>query len=78
MFKKVFNITIAGKSRAVCRVDDLLDLQCTAPRRRARLEDRPTDGAGSCGLKTFSEYAVRFNIEENFLDDQSNGWNIQI
>lgn len=23
------------------------------------------------------EYGLRFDIEENFLDDQSNGWNIQ-
>ena len=28
-------------------------------------------------LKTFQEYGLRFDIEENFLDDQSNGWNIQ-
>jgi Transposase DDE domain len=28
-------------------------------------------------LKTFQEYGFRFEIEENFLDDQSNGWNIQ-
>lgn len=28
-------------------------------------------------LKTFEEYGLRFDIEENFLDDQSNGWNIQ-
>lgn len=28
-------------------------------------------------LQTFREYALRFDIEENFLDDQSNGWNIQ-
>ena len=27
-------------------------------------------------LKTFQEYGLRFDIEENFLDDQSNGWNI--
>lgn len=28
-------------------------------------------------LKTFEEYGLRFDIEENFLDDQSSGWNIQ-
>ncbi|MGB3695765.1 MAG: transposase [Spirulinaceae cyanobacterium] len=28
-------------------------------------------------LQTFSEYGLRFDIEENFLDDQSQGWNIQ-
>ena len=28
-------------------------------------------------LQTFSEYGLRFDIEENFLDDQSGGWNIQ-
>lgn len=28
-------------------------------------------------LQTFSEYGLRFDIEETFLDDQSNGWNIQ-
>jgi hypothetical protein len=28
-------------------------------------------------LHTFQEYGLRFDIEENFLDDQSNGWNIQ-
>jgi hypothetical protein len=28
-------------------------------------------------LKTFEEYGLRFDIEENFLDDQSNGWNVQ-
>ena len=28
-------------------------------------------------LQTFWEYGLRFDIEENFLDDQSNGWNIQ-
>lgn len=28
-------------------------------------------------LQTFAEYGLRFDIEENFLDDQSNGWNIQ-
>jgi hypothetical protein len=28
-------------------------------------------------LNTFQEYGLRFDIEENFLDDQSNGWNIQ-
>ena len=28
-------------------------------------------------LQTFAEYGLRFDIEENFLDDQSGGWNIQ-
>lgn len=28
-------------------------------------------------LQTFHEYGLRFDIEENFLDDQSNGWNVQ-
>ena len=28
-------------------------------------------------LQTFREYGLRFDIEENFLDDQSNGWNVQ-
>lgn len=28
-------------------------------------------------LQTFAEYGFRFDIEENFLDDQSAGWNIQ-
>lgn len=28
-------------------------------------------------LKTFEEYGWRFDIEENFLDAQSNGWKIQ-
>ena len=28
-------------------------------------------------LKTFQEYGWRFDIEEAFLDDQSNGWNLQ-
>ena len=28
-------------------------------------------------LQTFLEYGLRFDIEESFLDDQSNGWNIQ-
>lgn len=31
----------------------------------------------STTLKTFQEYGLRFDIEENFLDEQSNGWNIQ-
>ncbi len=35
------------------------------------VSDEPTT------LHTFAEYALRFDIEENFLDDQSNGWNIQ-
>ena len=37
----------------------------------AILSDEPTN------LQTFAEYALRFDIEESFLDDQSNGWNIQ-
>jgi len=37
----------------------------------AIVSDEPTT------LQTFSEYGLRFDIEENFLDDQSNGWNIQ-
>ncbi len=28
-------------------------------------------------LPTFAEYGLRFDIEENFLDDQSAGWNVQ-
>lgn len=28
-------------------------------------------------LKTFEEFALRFDIEEGFLDDQSSGWNMQ-
>ena len=28
-------------------------------------------------LQTFAEYGLRFDIEENFLDDQSAGWNVQ-
>lgn len=28
-------------------------------------------------LHTFQEYGLRFDIEENFLDDQSSGWNLQ-
>jgi uncharacterized protein (UPF0128 family) len=26
---------------------------------------------------TFQEYGMGFDIEENFLDDQSSGWNLQ-
>ena len=37
----------------------------------AIVSDEPTT------LQTFCEYGLRFDIEENFLDDQSNGWNIQ-
>ena len=37
----------------------------------AIVSDEPTS------LKTFEEYGLRFDIEENFLDDQSSGWNIQ-
>jgi hypothetical protein len=28
-------------------------------------------------LQTFADYGLRFDIEETFLDDQSNGWNVQ-
>jgi hypothetical protein len=28
-------------------------------------------------LQTFLEYGLRFDIEEAFLDDKSNGWNLQ-
>lgn len=28
-------------------------------------------------LQTFAEYGLRFDIEENFLDDRSAGWNVQ-
>ncbi|WP_250565111.1 transposase [Adonisia turfae] len=28
-------------------------------------------------LQSFQDYGLRFDIEENFLDDQSNGWNVQ-
>jgi hypothetical protein len=29
-------------------------------------------------LQCFREYGLRFDIEENFLDDQSSGWNLQL
>jgi hypothetical protein len=35
------------------------------------VSDEPTT------LHTFQEYGLRFDIEEAFLDDQSNGWNLQ-
>ena len=35
------------------------------------LSDEPTDG------KTFEEYGRRFDIEENFLDDKSNGFQLE-
>ncbi len=35
------------------------------------VSDEPTS------LHTFEEYGQRFEIEEAFLDDQSNGWNLQ-
>jgi Transposase DDE domain len=35
------------------------------------LSDEPTDG------KTFEEYGLRFDIEENFLDDKSNGFQLE-
>ncbi|XHX75904.1 MAG: hypothetical protein RBJ76_15790 [Stenomitos frigidus ULC029] len=28
-------------------------------------------------LQSFQEYGLRFDIEGNFWDDQSNGWNVQ-
>ncbi len=28
-------------------------------------------------LQTFHEYGLRFDIEENFLDDKSNGFNLE-
>lgn len=31
----------------------------------------------SAGISTFKEYGRRFDIEENFLDDKSNGFNVQ-
>lgn len=37
----------------------------------ALVSDEPTR------LHTFAEYGLRFDIEESFLDDQSNGWNVQ-
>jgi hypothetical protein len=35
------------------------------------VSDQPTD------VKTFDEYGLRFNIEENFLDDKSNGFQLE-
>jgi Transposase DDE domain len=35
------------------------------------LSDEPTDG------QTFEEYGLRFDIEENFLDDKSNGFQLE-
>ena len=35
------------------------------------LSDEPVDG------KTFEEYGLRFDIEENFLDDKSNGFQLE-
>jgi hypothetical protein len=35
------------------------------------VSDEPTT------LQTFADYGLRFDIEETFLDDQSNGWNVQ-
>jgi len=35
------------------------------------LSDEPTD------MKTFQEYGLRFDIEENFLDDKSNGFQLE-
>jgi hypothetical protein len=37
----------------------------------AIVSDEPTN------LQTFQEYGLRFDIIEAFLDDQSNGWNLQ-
>jgi hypothetical protein len=34
------------------------------------VSDEPTDP------KTFEEYGLRFDIEENFLDDKSNGFQL--
>jgi len=31
----------------------------------------------AAGLKTFEEYGLRFDIEENFLDDKSNGFQLE-
>ena len=36
------------------------------------LSDEPTD------MKTFQEYGLRFDIEENFLDDKSNGFQLEL
>lgn len=35
------------------------------------ISDEPT------GLETFDEYGLRFDIEENFLDDKSNGFQLE-
>ena len=35
------------------------------------VSDEPTD------LQTFEEYGLRFDIEENFLDDKSNGFQLE-
>jgi len=35
------------------------------------VSDEPT------GVKTFKEYGLRFDIEENFLDDKSNGFQLE-
>jgi len=35
------------------------------------VSDEPTE------LKTFEEYGLRFDIEENFLDDKSNGFQLE-
>ena len=35
------------------------------------VSDEPTD------VKTFDEYGLRFDIEENFLDDKSNGFQLE-
>lgn len=35
------------------------------------VSDEPTD------VQTFAEYGLRFDIEENFLDDQSNGFQLE-
>jgi hypothetical protein len=37
----------------------------------AIVSDEPTN------LHPFEEYGLRFDVEEAFLDDQSNGWNFQ-
>ena len=37
----------------------------------------PSSVTSQLAFKTFAEYALRFDIEEGFLDDQSSGWNLQ-
>lgn len=45
-------------------------------------EDQPTDpwyivSDEPTSIKTFTEYGLRFDIEENFLDDKSNGFDVE-